>query len=87
MADTGLPSKQSNFTYKVNGVQLDSPTRVVLARTILEAAAKVGAMPGKPDEYLLQGDKGRYAPDDSVDLAEDNIFITIPTTPTPVASA
>ena len=42
-------------------------------------------MPGKPDEYALQGDKGQYGPDDLVDLLEDDVFITIPTTPTQVA--
>lgn len=85
MADTELPSKDSSFVYKVNGVQLSSKDQVVLGSKILASAAAAGAMPGKPDEYELQGDKGRYGPSDSVDLEQDNIFITIPITPTPVA--
>ena len=73
------------FEFKVNGVQLEAKTRYLVALEILQLAADRGAMPGKPDEYALQGDKRLYGPDDKVDLAEDNQFITIPTTPTDVA--
>ena len=52
---------------------------------ILKLAKKAGAMPGNPEEYILQGDKGQYGQDAWVDLLEDNVFITIPSTPTPVA--
>ena len=57
----------------------------LVALEILKMAAARGAMPGKPEDYALQGDKGRYGSGDTVDLAEDDQFITIPTTPTDVA--
>lgn len=73
------------FEVKVNGIQFESETRFLSADEILEQAAKLGAIPGKPDEYYLQGDKGKYSGKQEVDLLEDSIFITIPNTPTPVA--
>ena len=89
MTNEERTNKDGPFPFKVNGEQLSAKSQVLLAREILEIAAAHGAMPGKPDEYLLQGDKGpnrgRYGPDDSVDLFQDNVFITIANTPTPVA--
>ena len=84
MAET---NKDGNgpFTFKVNGIEIEEKSRILTARQILELAKEKGAMPGKPEEYLLQGDKGRYELDDQVNLAEDNVFITIPNTATPVA--
>ena len=79
------PNDKGPFPLKVNGVDLESPSRILSALEILEIAKKHGAMPGNPDQYLLQGDKGRYNLSDKVDLAEDSIFITVPNTPTPVA--
>ena len=76
---------EDSFEFKVNGVQLETKTRHLVALAILRIAADRGAMPGKPEDYALQGDKGLYQPDDEVDLAEDDQFITIPTTPTDVA--
>lgn len=74
------------FDVKVNGIQFESKTRFLSAAAILEQAAKLGAIPGKPDEYYLQGDKGKYSGKEEVDLSEDSVFITIPNTPTPVAT-
>ena len=79
------PENEGPYPFKVNGVELQAQSRVLSALEILEIARKHGAMPGNPDQYLLQGDKGRYQLSDKVDLAEDNIFITVPITPTPVA--
>ena len=81
-------SEHSNgkFTMKVNGTQFETESEYLTAREILEIAAKAGVIPGKPGEYYLQGDKGRYEGDQKIDLKQDSIFITIPTTPTPVAS-
>lgn len=79
------PENKGPYPFKVNGVELEAQSRVLTALEILEIAKKHGAMPGNPDQYLLQGDKGRYQLSDKVDLAEDNIFITVPSTPTPVA--
>ena len=75
----------ADFTFKVNGVQIDTPHQKLVAHDILELAEKKGAIPGKPEGYILQGDKGKYEWNDWVDLEEDNLFITIPTGPTMVA--
>ena len=73
------------FSFKVNGIEIESEQQRVVANKILELAKKVGAMPGNPEEYILQGDKGVYGWDDLVDLQEDNVFITIHNTSTQVA--
>lgn len=77
MADT--------FTIKVNGAEMTVSDERVVAHDILELAEKQGAIPGKPDEYELQGDKGRYGWEDMVNLSEDSVFITLRKGPTPVA--
>lgn len=73
------------FEFTVNGVQIKTAHEKLVARDILELAAKHEAMPGKPEDYDLQGENGKYKADDWVDLLEDKVFITIPHTPTPVA--
>ena len=75
----------ADFTFKVNGVEIYTDHESLLAKEILELAKEKGAIPGKPDGYILQGDKGKYEGDDRVNLKEDNQFITIPDKPTPVA--
>ena len=85
MSDTDKQEENLVFTIKVNGIEIEVKRRELTAREILELAKQHGAMPGKPEEYILQGDKGKYGPDDRVDLAEENVFITIPNTPTQVA--
>lgn len=77
MADT--------FAIKVNGMEMPMRDERVVAHDILELAEKRGAIPGKPDEYELQGDKGRYGWEDMVNLSEDSVFITLRKGPTPVA--
>ena len=77
MADT--------FTFKVNGVEIQTDHQSLLAKEILELAKEKGAIPGNPEDYILQGDKGKYEQDAQVDLKEDNLFIAIPNKPTPVA--
>lgn len=76
---------KEEFAFKVNGIEFASPHQKLQAHEILELAEKRGAMPGKPEEYILQGEKRQYGWDDTVDLQEDNIFITISNKPTPVA--
>ena len=78
MAEAEKNQEDGAYNFKVNGIEFEIKRRIVLAREILEIAAKQGAMPGKPDEYVLEGDKGRYEADSKIDLAEDNIFITLP---------
>ena len=89
MADAGSKDKEGPIPFKVNGVELTAKSPILLAREVLELAHQHGAMPGKPEEYLLQGDKGpnngRYLADSKVDLLEDNVFITVPHTATQVA--
>ena len=85
MKETSENVEGQSFEVKVNGIQFEVKQQVLKAVEILEMAAKHGAMPGKPEEYTLQGDKGVYELDDSVDLVQDSIFITIPNTPTQVA--
>ena len=76
---------KENFEFKVNGLQIAATQQSVKAQYILELAKQAGAMPGNPEDYILQGDKGEYGWDDWVDLLEDNIFITILNTSTQVA--
>ncbi|MCY4489650.1 MAG: hypothetical protein OXF11_21420 [Deltaproteobacteria bacterium] len=78
-------NQKEEFELKVNGIEIKTPHQKLVAHDILELAEKHGAMPGKPNEYILQGDKGQYGWDDWVDLKEDNVFITIRNTPTQVA--
>lgn len=75
----------ADFTIKVNGVEIHTNNQSPLAKEILELAKEKGAIPGEPDGYILQGDKGKYNADDRVNLEEDNLFIAIPNKPTPVA--
>ena len=75
----------TDFPFKVNGVQLVSDTPVRSVQDILQLARDKGAIPQTPDKYLLKGEKREYRRDDTVDLREDNLFITIPTGGTPVA--
>ena len=85
MTEKSLGYRDSKFEYKVNEVQFESEVEFLSANEILEKAANKGEIPGKPDEYALQGEKGRYTGDEKIDLRQDNIFITIPITPPPVA--
>ena len=85
MADTSIKPDKSRFAAKVNGVEIEFKQAIVTAIEILNAAKKHGAIPGQPESYVLEGDKGRYSGSDKVDLREDFIFITVPDTPTPVA--
>lgn len=82
MADA---TENKDFTLKVNGVEIKTPHQKLVAHDILELAEKHAAMPGKPEDYILQGDKGQYGWDALVDLEEDFVFITILNAPTQVA--
>ncbi len=85
MAESSKVEETRSFSFKVNGIQLEVKHPKLLASEILDIAAERGAMPGKPNEYLLQGDKGLYELNAWVNLEEDDQFITIPNTPTQVA--
>ena len=73
------------FVFKVNGIQLQSKSERITAHDVLTLAKSSGAIPDNPENYILEGDKGDYRNGDCIDLEQDNIFITIPNTPTPVA--
>ena len=73
------------FTIKVNGVEISTDQQELKAGEILQLAKQQGAIPGNPEEYILKGEKREYGWDDTVDVAQDNIFIAILNTPTPVA--
>ena len=78
---------EQKFTFEitVNGVQIKVDVEKLLAKDVLETAKGHNAMPGKPEDYQLQGEKGLYKPDDWVNFEEDKDFITIPIGPTDVA--
>ena len=76
-------SRDEEFEFKINGVEVSTPHRILTAGEILKLAEKHGAIPRKPEQYTLEGDKGTYGWEDKVDLKEDNIFRTIPNTPPP----
>ena len=85
MTESDKIEDDRSFSFKVNGIEIEVKRPKILAGEVLELAEERGAMPGKPEDYILQGDKGPYKSDDWVNLEEDNQFITIPNTPTPVA--
>ena len=85
MAETRGKEEDRSYEIKVNGIKIEVKRQKITAGEILELAKERGAVPGKPEEYVLQGDKGQYDSDDLIDLNEDNVFITLPTTPTQVA--
>ena len=82
-----VANDKKGFPFKVNGVELFSDDPILSARTVLGIARAGGAIPQEPDKYTLKGEKKEYRADDEVDLRQDNLFIAIPTGPTPVAMA
>ena len=85
MAEANKLDDKRAIEIKVNGVQIEVKEEKLRAIQVLEIAKEHGAMPGNPEDYRLQGDKGLYEADDWVNFEEDNQFITIPDRPTPVA--
>ena len=75
----------ADSVFKVNGIEIHTDHGSLSAEEILKLGKEKGAIPGNPEEYILIGDKGKYERNDSVNLAEDNLFITIPDKPTQVA--
>ena len=85
MAESSNVEQKSTFEITVNGVLIKVDVEKLPAESVLEIAKEHGAMPGKPEDYQLQGDKGLYKPNDWVNFKEDKEFITIPQGPTDVA--
>lgn len=73
------------YDLKVNGIEIHTNHQTLTAGAILILALEHRAIVGKPDDYLLQGIKRTYRPDEVVDLLEDDQFIAVPNKPTPVA--
>lgn len=87
-----MPEKNSTaaepkprYDLKVNGIQIHTRHQTLTAGAILILALEHHAIVGKPEEYLLQGTKRTYGPDEVVDLLQDDQFIAVPNKPTPVA--
>ena len=85
MAEKNSTNQKNEFEIKVNGVLIKVSKEKLLAKEVLNIAKEHNAMPGKPEDYDLQGKKGIYKSGDWVNFSEDKEFITIPNTPTPVA--
>ena len=85
MAEVSEMEQKTTFEITVNGVQIKVDVEKLLAKDVLEKAKEHGAMPGKPEDYQLQGQERLYKPDDWVNFEEDKEFITIPIGPTDVA--
>ena len=73
------------YDLKVNGIQIRTNHQTLTAGAILILALEHHAIVGKPEQYLLQGTKRTYGPDEVVDLLQDDQFIAVPNKPTPVA--
>ena len=80
-----MAETEEKFLIKVNGFAIRTAHERMAAREILELAKKEEAFPGKPEDYLLLGDKGVYGSNDWVNVREDDLFVSIPDKPTPVA--
>lgn len=80
-----MAETEEKFSIKVNGLAIHAEHEKMAAHAILELAEKKGAFPGKPDEYMLLGDKGTYNGDDEVNVREDDLLVAIRNRPTPVA--
>ena len=80
-----MAETEEKFLIKVNGLAIHAGQETMVAHKILELADEKGAFPGKPEEYMLLGDKGTYNGDDEVNVREDDLLVAIRNRPTPVA--
>ena len=80
-----MAETEEKFLIKVNGLAIHAGHKTMVAHKILELAKAKGAFPGKPEEYMLLGDKGTYNGNDEVNVREDDLFVAISKQPTPVA--
>ncbi len=80
-----MAKPENGYEFKVNGEQFEVRIPEMTALEILAIAKQGGAIPNNPGEYALKGEKGEYRGDDTVNLIDDNVFITIPVGSTPVS--
>ena len=85
MIDDDTTNPQAQFPFKLNGVALQTTFEKLVALDILKIARENGAIPRKPEDYLLKGQKHEYKPHDWVNLTEDTEFIAVSSSPTMVA--
>lgn len=83
--DAKAKSHDGQVEVRVNGGEFNVPGDEPTALEILRLAKEKGLMPGDPEGYYLLGDKGRHSIDDRINVREENVFLTIPNRPTPVA--
>ena len=57
MVEASKVEQKSTFEIRVNGVAIKVDEEKLLAEKVLEIAKEHGAMPGKPEYYLLQGEQ------------------------------
>ena len=80
-----MTSSQGKYEVKVNGEEFQIDNSHPTAAQILAEAYERKLIVNSPDSYILSGEKGEYKGNDRIDLAQDNVFLTIPIGPTPVA--
>ena len=80
-----MTTPAKGYEFKVNGEQFASELPQLTALEILTTAKQGGAIPNNPEEYALKGEKGEYRGNDTVNLVDDNVFITVPVGSTPVS--
>lgn len=75
------------YTFKVNGVEIETRQEKLIALDILELAKKKDAIEGKPSDYALKSLSGEetYKPEDWVQIEEGKEFLAVPQGSTPVA--
>lgn len=73
------------FKFKINGVEIVTDKPSLNAGEILKIAKEQHAISREVEEYILLGQNREYAQVEEVDIVIDDLLISIPTGPTPVA--
>ena len=75
------------FTFTVNDTDIKTQHEKLVAADILKLAAQEGAIPNKPEGYILEtaDESHQFKNDDWVNLQEYKNFITVPNSKTDVA--
>lgn len=73
------------FKFKINGVEIATDRSRLNAGEVLKIAKERHAISGEVEEYILLGQNREYALVEEVDVVVDDLLVSIPTGPTPVA--
>ena len=76
------------YEYEVNGEKFQSRHERLVAEDILKHAKEKDVIPKNPEDYILvsQNELAKnFTLNEWVDLDQDNNFVTVPNTSTPVA--